>query len=314
MSKFSMKASKGTSTGESNVDWTEFNKHLLEVLGEEEQQVAILSGIIDVGVQYREDLVVDYEGKEMQDKAIEEGRAVLSEDGQKLTLSMSPVGQVVLIADFPDLMVNYGKYMSKDGEDNFKPYRALVGGSWEGIAKGINMNSKKISGVWQFDPKSTISKLAKYCCGVSGAVPQDYDIGNLLGEAFAMDVGMKEIDGKFYANCKNVNRKHKMVEVPEHDIEPFGISFSGGNDPKDIFNINGQVFKLLEKAVGWNESGLKGEIEAYRKEKEEESTPEEETPKKAAPKKAPPKKAAPKKAAAVEEPEDDEDDECPFEE
>lgn len=308
-----MKASKGTSTGESNVDWNEFNQHLLEVLGEEEPQVAILSGIIDVGVQYREDLVVDYENKEIQDKALEEGRAVLSEDGSKLTLSMSPVGQVVFLADFPDLQVNYGKYFSKDGADDFKPYRALVGGSWEGVAKGINMNSKKISGVWQFDPKSTISKLAKFTDGVSGAVPQDYDIGNLLGNAFAMDVGMKESDGKFYANCKNVNRKHKMVEVPEHNIEPFGISFEGGNDPKDLFNINGQVFKLLEKAVGWNESGLKKELEAFQAEKES-AKEDKDTPKEAPKKSAPVKKAAPKKAAkaAEPEPEEDEDDDCPF--
>jgi hypothetical protein len=306
-----MKASKGTSTGSSDVDWVAFNKHLQEVLGEEEQQVAILSGIIDVGIQYREDLTVAYEGKEIQEKALEEGRATLSEDESKLTIQMSPVGQVVLIADFPDLMVNYGKYFA--GEDEFKPYRTLVGGSWEGIAKGINMNSKKINGVWQFDPKSTISKLAKFCDGVSGAVPQDYDIGNLLGEAFAMDVGVKDVDGKLYVNAKNVNRKHKMVEVPEHNIEPFGISFGGGNDPKDLFNINGQVYKLLEKAVGWNESGLKKELDAYQAEKEA-AKEDKDTPKEAPKKSAPVKKAAPKKAAkaAEPEPEEDEEDDCPF--
>lgn len=304
MSKFSMKAKKSTATGDSTVDWESFNKHLLEVIGEEEPRVAILSGIIDVGIQVRDDLVVDYEGSDQQEKAISEGRAFISAEGNKLTVKMPPVGQVVFIAHFPEIQVNYGKYFSKDGSDDFSPYRDLVGGSWEGVAKGINMNSKKIGGVWQFDPKSTISKLAKFTCGVNGAVPQDYDIGEFLGKAFAMDVGMKESDGKFFPNCKNVNRKHKMSEIPPHNIEPFGINFEGDNDKKDLSNINGKVFKLLEKAIGWNESGLKKELEEYNLEKESEKEAKE-TP-----------KAAPKedtKPKAIEQEEDEDfDDDCPF--
>jgi hypothetical protein len=335
---YSKKVEKRAS--ESNVDWDEFNEHLLEQIGEEsESQVAILSGIMDLGIQERPDHEEDYKGSTEQDKSISEGRSYLTEDETLIITPAKAVDSVALYADFPDVLVNYGKFFSKDEEDEWRPYRHLITNTWwdpvaklmvaKGAALSCRPNPKAPSG-WAFDPKSTISKLAT-CTGAvpKGPVDQEFELGDLLGGVFVMD--LQAVRDKKYINVKalNIGTKHKAIPSPEYDLEPFGVSWKGGNDDSSLQQVRANIKSTMERALNWPDSKLKIEFEEYEKANKEakadssEGEPEEteepiaeKTTKKAPPKKAvasgkkaPPKKAAPKKTP---DPEPEEDEDCPF--
>ncbi len=274
MSKFNKKASKGT--GGSDVDWDAYNDHLLEQIGDEvENHVAIVSGLIDLGVQERPDYVEEYTGTKKQEKAIKDGRSYVreNEDGEEeIVTELKPVDQVAIFADFPEIMINYGKFFSKDGEDDWKPYRHLITGTFwnkadrKMYAKGVSLScspNDKAKGGWAYDPKSTISKLAVATGSAKSPVEQDFDIGELLGGVFSMDLVAEESkDGK-HINIKanNPSKKHKTVKVPEYDIEPMGIMLDGDNDEEDLKQLRPAIINTLELAEGWATSGLKEELD-----------------------------------------------------
>jgi hypothetical protein len=334
---YSKKVEKKAS--ESNVDWDAFNEHLLEQIGEDGQsQVAILSGIMDLGIQERPDHEEPYKGSTEQDKSLADERSYLSEDEETIITPAKPVDSVALYADFPDVEVNYGKFFSKDAVDEWRPYRHLITNTWwdssaklmvaKGAALSCRPNPKAESG-WAFDGKSTISRLAT-CTGVvrKGPVDQNFDIGELLGGVFVMD--LQAVRDKEYINIKalNIGTKHIAIPNPEYDLEPFGISFSGGNDDSALQQVRANIRATMARALNWDDSGLKADFENYEKaskevdskpEEKQNEVPEEEPVKKAPPKKAgvagksaPPKKAPVKKKAPEPEPEEDDDEDCPF--
>lgn len=273
MSKFSKKASDRSSGGSSNVDWDGFNDHLLEQIGEEEEnRIAILSGLIDLGVQERPDYVEEYTGTKKQEAALKAGTSHLDEEEENIITPLKPTEQIAIMADFPEIMVNYGKFFSKDGEDDWKPYRHLITNEWwdkgarEKLAKGVSLSCKpddKADSGWAYDRKSTISKLA-VATGVVPKAPvdQNFDIGELLGGVFTMDVSAEE-DGKYVnIKVKNISKKHDKIPVPDHDVVPFGVMLEGGNDEEDLKQIRASVKNTLKRAKGWETSGLKAELDA----------------------------------------------------
>lgn len=324
---FSKKASKGSSSNVSNVDWDAFNEHLLEQIGEEvESRVGIISGIIDLGVQPRPDYVEEYTGTKKQDAQLKSGRSYLDADEENIITELKPVDQVAIFVDFPEIMINYGEFFN-DGEDDWKPYRHLITGeNWDKqenkmFAKGVSLSCKpddKAPSGWGYDRKSTISKLAIGSGVIKRApVDQNFDIADLMNGVITMDLVAEE-SGK-YVNIKatNISSKHPAIPVPEHDIECFGIGLDGDNDADTLKFIRASIRNTLERAQGWETSGLKAELDAQEKaatkaseDSTEDDEEEDDTPKKRTPRKAPAKKTT-KRVAEEEEDEDDEEEETP---
>lgn len=304
MSKFNKKASSNKGTGKSDVDWAGFNAHLLEKIGKSKLRQAVVSGIVDVGVQNREDAEYDYKGEERQDKLLEEGKATLNEEGTKIIQPRNPADSIVIFADFPSIMINYGKFLSKDKEDDFKPYRHLITGEFKGLAEPCALTCKSKDGKWVYDAKHRVSQLANAMDLVEGDVPQDFQIGDLLGGAFMMEMGVTKNGEYVNVKAKNIVPMMEGMSAPEYNLEPFGVMFEGGNDKEDLVQIRASVRKLMELSPDWVESAVKAELEALSSSSSSSTSSE-------SPKKAVPQKAAPKKIE-LDDDEEDDDDSLPF--
>ena len=159
-------------------------------------------------------------------------------------------------------------------------------GEWDNIAQ-ITQLTPSSSG---YGSKSRISKLAKATGCTKGLPTEDFDIGELLGKPFTMDITATTGGDKGqYLNIKvsNIASKHKAIPVPEHSVVPFGVSFEGGNDEEAVKQVarKGPILRRLELAEGWGESGLSEDIKAYldkgssgssTPQPEEDNTPEPE--------------------------------------
>jgi hypothetical protein len=207
-------------------------------------------------------------------------------------------------------MVNYGKFFN-DGKDEWKPYRHLVSGEFMGLA-GYTAITPAADG---YSDLSMVSKIAKSTGAFKGKgkVGADFDIGEILGLPFTMDIEVSsaEKDGKYYTNvkAKNPSSKHKAIPVPKHDIEPVVVFFDDENDDDAVSQLRYSVIKRLEMAEGWDNCALKVQLEKLGKlgdSSKEESSEEEEAPKKTISKKATSKPTPAKQEEA------DEDDDNPF--
>lgn len=313
------------------IDWSAFNDHLeaqIDAAIEEEgaNQVCILSGIIDAGTQppNEEYSEYDYVGDERQEKLLANDKVDCYVENGKFYKANRPVDSVVFLVDFPGIMINYGQFLSKDQEDDWRPYRAVIGGEFKGIAAVTSISPSEEDG---YGAKSRVYKLAK-AMGLFTKTnpPADFDLGELLGGVFTMDVEVKRGgDQNQYLNIvtKNIGAKNKRLPVPDNDIVPFGIMMDGGNDPDTLKLIKKSVMKRLEMASEWEESELKKEIEAAAEARKEEAKANKDdapakakdaTKAKAASQKAKkPASSKPKQAKQeVAEPEADFDDDIPF--
>lgn len=316
------KVAKGgeSSTGQaSRENWDAFYAHVEDVIrdvtedGDSKNQVCFISGIVDTGTQTKEPedkyTIYDWEDSERQHKLIAADFGCYEKEG-KFYIPNKPEknDSITLYVDFPSIVVDYG-ILDGSGVPRFLPYRELLAGEWEGIATHTALSSKGYGG------KSRVNALAK-ATGLhkSGDLSGSFDVGQLLGLPFTMDIiTNRGGDKQQYVNVKisNPSSKHKAIPVPEHDVEPFGIMMTGGNNPDDLKYIRKAVLRRLELADEWEDSELKKELEAVKggSSKEEEAPTKVEakapakTPAKAAPKKAPAKEAPP-----FEVDEEDEDD------
>jgi len=299
----------------SNVDWKAYNKHLAEAIdeatdnGENKNLVCIISALIDSGMQKPDDEFTEYkwEDDERQNKLLEADFGCYVEE-DKFYIPNRATDSVIIAVDFPDVMVDYGKYFN-DGESDIKPYRHLLAGQWMGIA-GITTLAPKSDG---YGTLTRITKLGKATGLVKGSkAPSDFALGDLLGKVFTMDLGYVWADNKkdkenphLNINTGEPSSKHKSIPTPDYDLEPLGISMDGGNTDEELNQLSVSVIKRLELAEGWEESELRKELIKIGKVMGEGGSPpkedkkeEEESPKKST------KKTTPKKV--VEE--EDEDD------
>lgn len=265
---------KQSSNQESNIDWEGFNNHVYEAImeatdnGENTNQVCFISGIVDTGKQPPLEPYTVYdlaeEGTELaakQQKLLDADFGCYVEDG-KLYIPEKPVDSVVFFVDFPDIKINYSKYFG-DGTEEPKPYRELLAGEWDKVATYTAL-MPDTSG---YGGKSRISKLAKATGVTKGNPPADFDVGELLGQPFTMDIEVNRGGDKGqYVNVRvsNPSSKHKAIPVPEHDVVPFGVMMNGGNDEEAIKQIyrKSTLLRRLEMAEEWETSDLKKEIEA----------------------------------------------------
>lgn len=273
----------GGNGGQSNVDWDAFNNHKeaqIEAAIEESggNQICILSGIVDAGVQppNEEYSEYPYEGSERQEKLLVNDQVDCYVEDGKFYIANRPAQAVIFTVDFPEIMINYGKFFNKEGEDDWKPYRAIIGGEFKGIAAVTSITPNKADG---YGAKSRINKLAKAMGLYKTNPPADFDLAELLGGEFCMTVETKRGgDQNQYLNIitKNISPKDKRLPSPDHDIKPFGVMMAGGNEEADLKLVNKTMQRRLEMAVGWKDSALKAELEGLRQSGNSDTTEKKE--------------------------------------
>ena len=318
--------SKGTGSNISSEVWEEFNTHRVEVIneatddGENSQQVCFISGIVDSGKQKPQEEFTEYkwEDSERQQKLIEADFGCFhNEETDMFCIPNKSSDSVIFFVDFPDILINYS-ILHEDDESPPRPHRELLAMEWDNIAQVTSLAPDEFKG---YGPKSRINKLAKATgCVTRGNPPADFDVGELLGKVFTMDITAQlSDDDKKYFNSKvsGVSSKHKAIPTPEHDITPFGIMLDEECDEEVLKLITSRksVMNRLSMAEEWEDSKLKAQIDKLRgaegeeeKDDEEESATKKPAAKKAAPKKAPAKKVAAKKIVAPAESEEEEED------
>jgi len=296
---YSRKASAGSS--ESNIDWDGFNNHLVEQIGKSQSRVARVLAICDLGKQPRPNFKEKYDPTKKEHIAAikDKGAEVLvgeyyennkKVNGEYISIPLKPNDQVSIILDFPEIMINYGKFFDDSGEDRFEPYSAPAMGSWwdksQGergmmVAKGIGLScspNKKAASGWGYAPNNTISRLAMNCKDVNGkplcedeAVDQDFDIGLLLGGVCTYTLGavIHKEGTKSYFNLtlKDCAPKHDAIPVPDVPCNIYGLSYAGGNDTDALSRICKfkPIMNTLTLGENYEKSGLKADFDAYFK-------------------------------------------------
>lgn len=322
---FSKKAKKGTgSQRKSNIDWDGFNQEKLDVIGDEEARPAVISGIVDFGLQERPDYVEKYvKGDDDHERNLESGRSHLSDDGKEIITELAPIDQIGVFVDFPELMVNYGKFFSEDGKDEYRPYRHLLTGEFKGEARGISLscqpNDKAESG-WAYAPNSFITKIARAANLADGSVvDQDFDLGDLLGCQIQVSIGAQENGEYVNITARDPSKLNKKLYIEDHDVKPFGVDFEGGNSDEDLEQVMNKsaIVRKWESSPNWKDSKLKAEIEELQNKSKKVSPKSNKEEKEEKPKKKPAaKKSASKNTSKVKpkakESQIDFDDNIPF--
>jgi hypothetical protein len=299
---YSRKASEtSNSSNSSNIDWEGFNAHLVEAIGKARSRLARVVGIGDLGKQPRPNFKEKYDATNPKHiAAIKDKGATVQigeyyadnkkQNGEYISTPMTANDQVSILVDFPEVMINYGKFLDDSGEDRFLPYRTPVMGEWwdktlgeKGmmVAKGIGLScapNKKAASGWGYSPNNTIAKLAMNCVDKDGnpiytgeAVDQDFDIGELMGGICTYTLGavLHESGGKKYFNqtLKDCAPKHEAIPVPDVPLELFGLSYEGGNDVKalEAFSKFNPIMNTLTLGENYDKSGLKADFDAYFK-------------------------------------------------
>lgn len=269
MSKFKKKAKVQTGGGSSisNEDWKKWNDYVYDCVqeatedGDEPLQPCFISGIVDSGTQSpaEAEREYDWEDTDQQNKLIKVG--VGRVEGDKFYVKNRDNDTIVMTVDFPTVMIDYAKHPASDSdEEDLKPYRALLAGDWDGAATPIALNPADDG----YNAKSRIAKLAK-ATGIvkKGKVPKDFDLGELLGGEFMMNITAEWSEDDKFMNVRTADptAKPKAIPMPEHNIEPFAVMMDGDNEEEDLKQVNGKILKRLQLAKEWDDSELKKELE-----------------------------------------------------
>lgn len=267
---FSFKA-EATSNSEGTIDFDGFNEHLFERIGND-NRVGIISGIIDLGIQQPEDFVEDFKDTPAQNKALERDNVYLDEqDGKQVIVTQQkPCRQLAVSVDFPEVMIDYGKFFNEDNSSEEKPYRHILNGEWFDktaremvLAKGYNIKCKPDDTVpsgWAYASNNTIAKLANASGLVDGSVDQNFDLGSLLGQVVMFDLKATK-NGKYVnISCKSPSKKHSAIPVPEHNVKTYGVRFDIQNDPEILKELRKSVVNTMKRSESFAGSPLEQQL------------------------------------------------------
>lgn len=271
---FKKKAKETTRGSGSNVDWEAYNAHR-----EERVEAAIeenganmdcfVSLLIDSGTQPPQEAFTEYpwEDNDKQNKLLKAGFGCKVED-DKFYIPNSSSDSIIIAVDFPDILIDYGKFFSEDGESEERPFRYYIAGDWKGIA-GVTVAQVGADGT--YSTRSTISKIAKAAGLVKGGkVDKDFNIGDIMGAVFTMDVEIDYKEDKSYIKAKNISTRSKKLPPLKCDIDCIGIMMNLDEDDEpyvedELRQINTTVIKRLQMAEEWEDSDLKKALEKLGK-------------------------------------------------
>lgn len=270
-------------TNKVTVDWKALNEYVVETAGlqQEETMVGIISGLYDVGVQEQEDAKMLWTGtSEDEASEIAKNPATYFEDlfdyEDKKTKRYKrwpqrPVQQVVYAIDFPEIMLDKGKFFGNDKAEA-KPLRLLLGGEFtksggtkiaaKPLALTIRKNDKT-GNKWSFTPNSTMHKMAvgaKVISKDDAFLPQDID--KLLGKALQFKVRVYfNADGYYTEKCAFVAGLGRSQAVPEYDESLLHIvQFDADNAEADLKQLRLSVRNTMAQASDYVGSKLEEQL------------------------------------------------------
>lgn len=291
-------ASQNESKKESNVDFGEINKYVVETAGLQEREtlIGIVSMIVDLGTQKQPDAEVAFTGSEEDERMeIASKPATYFKDGidpqtkKPVRLKCWPqkdVQAVALAIDFPQISVDKGQFY---GDSKPLPLRLWLGDQFYNqatqkmvVARPTYLKINKKLGFWSFDQKHLLYKMAvaaKLIKPGEAFLPQDID--KLLGQAFQFEAQVffkKGKDGKSYYNeyVKFVSGLGRGQSAPESSVKPLLIGFMDDNDPQAIKEVRAHVLNTCRLASNWSGSKLEKQVGEVRGQQSSASQPKEQ--------------------------------------
>lgn len=316
---YSVTESSGKS--ESKVDWDALNQYVVETanLRQRETLVGYVAGVVDLGTQEIEDAEVAFNGTtDEEEEIITKQPGTYFKDGidqqtkKPVRLKcwhQKPIQCITLAIDFPDILLDKGKFFGDDSAEA-KPLRLWLGGQFYlkdvGMVVGrpIPLKVSNIAPegsskpIWSFKPNHTLYKMAVGAKLVEAGKPfLPKDIDSLIGVAlqFEAQVFFKENKGKQYYNeyvaFKTGLGRGQVAPTP---VTPaFMIQMNKPNVKEAVAELRSHVINTVKRASNYPGSVLEKELNELRPPKQEDVLQEQaETPN------VEPKKASPKKVVA----------------
>jgi hypothetical protein len=279
----------GNSSDRPNVDYAAMNKEIVETakLEQPETLVGYLAGIYDVGVQPQPDAqylftgtAADEEAEIAKDSSVYFKDLKDYQDGGKVKRyklkPVKPAQSVVFAVDFPDVIVDKGKYF---GNSDPKPLRLLLGGEFtpsggktvaaKPQALTIRKNDKT-NNKWSMPFNSTIYKMAVATKLINQGDPfLPERIDELLGKAMQFKAQVFLNDGKYFtekcAFAASLSRGQKEPEIDKSLLHI--IQFDEDNSEEALKQLRASVKNTIRNASDFEGSKIAAQIgEGFKKE------------------------------------------------
>jgi len=274
------KMTQEATSGSSTIDWEALENYIIETadLEEAETMVGIVSGIVDVGLQAEEDGQIEMGANETEESVLADfpDNYFKTIDGKKYKcFKRKPVWKLVLTVDFPQIMLDKGKFFGAEESDP-RPLRLLLNGEFT-LKGGVKVASRPIAvrdtkelGDWGLSPKNTFYKMARDAKIIKkGEVFPKERVEEVLGKAYQFSVQIFRKKGAeagskgFYTEyCKYVGAVSRGQSVPELDESCLHVvSFDGDNDADDIKQLRASVRNTIIRAEDYPDSELRRQLE-----------------------------------------------------
>lgn len=209
---------------------------------------------------------------------------------------------IVYAVDFPDIMLDKGKFFGEEEGKNLKPLRLWIGGQyWNKYQEKMlvqNVIPLKVTNIadqgqpkkWSMNPKSSLYKMAvaaKIINQGEAFLPQDAD--KLLGKTLQFKAQVffnNGNDGKQYYTEKLAFAAGLARGQVEKEVDStYLIQFNQDNDPQALKELRKHVVNTIENATNYvnqetgEPSAIKRQLEALRSGNQGGETPKQDTPK-----------------------------------
>lgn len=267
--------SKAASENTVQVDWKALEDYTIQVaqLEEPETMVGIVSGIIDVGEQEQEDAMIELKAGENEEEiaAKFKGTYFKTVEGKRYKcFKRPPAWHLVLTVDFPQIMLDKGKFCGKKEGEELRPLRLILNGEF--VLKGgvkiasrpIQATNNKELGSWSLSPKNTLYKMAKDSKLIkTGDVFPNDRVTELLGKAFQFSVQVhRNKDGFYNEYCKYVGATAKGQQAPEIEESClYVVSFDGDNTDEALKQLRVSIRNTMMRATDYEEAPIREQLE-----------------------------------------------------
>lgn len=294
------------------VDYAAREAYLIEKIGTgeaPEAMIAVISGLIDLGLQKQEDAKMEWKGDEASEvaelaKNPEQYFETLPNDKGIPTRykrwKVKPCQEVTLTADFADKLVNQSQFFDEVDSGEEHPYRMVIGNEFyrkdlkmKTVGKTFSLKeTRNDDGTWSIKSNTILYKLAQAAGGVlddAGLLKPAY-LGKLLGKAalFEVDVSKKESKGKsfFNENIKLNGQVPKVMQSLIPVLDPkyvYGVNFKGPQNLEVLKNLRQSIINTMSLATNFEGSDVQkalieiGRVKAKaagEEQKEETPTPQ----------------------------------------
>lgn len=290
-----------SATDKPAVDYDALNRYVVEEckLQQPETMLGVISMIVDLGTQKQNDATYKLEGddvgltaeqltvkyaKEIAEGKISKFADAYDNDSSSWLLQkfvpQKPHQSIAYAVDFPDIMLDKGKFFGED-KPNPKPLRMWIGGQYWN--KHIGEKGKmlvqnviplkvtkddKITG-WTMNPLSSMYKMAlaaKLIQTDEAFLPENIDA--LLGKTLQFKAQIffkKGKDGKEYYTEKLAYAAGMARGQAERQLDAtYLIQFKQDNDPQGLKELRGHIVNTIQNATNYEGSAIQKQFEALK--------------------------------------------------